>query len=230
MATVTCPHGGIGTSIPSLPIWSIEGGIALREGDQGVLSCTFLPPCVGYSLRSMKLNATTIGGVSAILETDFNQTFTGLPLSIVDHHHVIDNSVPAPVPIGGQAAPLTAEMADVIAPVVIAVPPATPFVIATPVPTIPVTFTLTSAFPAQWVLTRVSEPPLSSHADLTNGDPAGATVVPAGGAWNTPSLVVTLTLSAAYLTSLGTGRHHFYMTGVSRRGLSSFQECIVTVS
>src|SRR5262245_14859849 len=113
LATVTCPHGGIGTSVPSLPIWSIADGIALREGEQGGLSCLFLPPCGGYLLRSMKLNATTIGGASAILETDFNQTFTGLPLSIADHHHVIDDSVPAPVPIGGQAAPLTADMTDI---------------------------------------------------------------------------------------------------------------------
>ena len=97
-------------------------------------------------------------------------------------------------------------------------------------PAIPLTFTLTSAFPLKWVLIRVSEPPLSTHADLTNGDPAGAVVAPAGGDWNTPLLTVTLTLSAAYLTSLGPGRHHFYMTGVSQRGLSFYQESIVTVS
>ena len=229
-ATVMCPHGGTGTSLPTLPIWSIEGGIALREGDPGVLSCTFLPPCAGYTLRSMKLNATTIGGVNAILETDFNQTLTGLPLQIVDHHHAIDNSTPAPVPIGGPAPPLSAELLDIVKRVVIAAPLAAAFSMAAPVPVVPVTFSLDSAFPLQWILTRVSEPPLSTHADLTNGDPAGATVLPAGGDWSAPSLIITLNLSSAYLMSLGAGIHHFYMTGVSRRGLSDYRECIVTVS
>ena len=60
--------------------------------------------------------------------------------------------------------------------------------------------------------------------------PPAQLLLPAGGAWDTPALVVTLTLSAAYLTSLGIGLHHFYMTGVSRRGLSSVQECVITVS
>ncbi len=229
-ATVFCPHGGAGTSIPAMPIWSIEGGIALREGDSGTLTCPFLPPCVGYTLRSMKLNASTIAGANAILETDFNQTLTGLPLLIAEHHHTVDNSTPTPIANGAEPAALSSELADAVAPVVVAAPPTAAFVLVTPVPAIPVTFTLTSAFPSQWVLTRVSEPPSSSHADLTNGDPAGAVVVPAGGAWDTPTLVVTLTLSAAYLTALGTGRHHFYMTGVSRRGLSSVQESVITVS
>jgi hypothetical protein len=229
-ATVFCPHGGAGTSIPTMPLWSIEGGIALREGDSGTLTCSFLPPCVGYTLRSMKLNATTIAGANAILETDFNQTFTGLPLLIAEHHHTVDNSTPAPIPNGAEPGVLSPGLADAVAPVVVAAPPAAPFVIATPVPAIPVIFTLTSAFPMQWILTRVSEPPNSSHADFTNGDPAGAVVAPPGGAWDTPTLVVTLTLSAAYLTGLGTGRHHFYMTGVSRRGLSSVKESVITVS
>ncbi|MEO8049531.1 MAG: hypothetical protein ABI833_03875 [Acidobacteriota bacterium] len=229
-ATVFCPHGGVGTSIPTMPIWNIEGGIALREGDSGTLTCPFLPPCVGYTLRSMKLNAATIGGVNAILETDFNQTFTGLPLLIADHHHTIDNSTPAPIPNGAEAAALSPELADIVAPLITVVPPGAPFVILTPVPTIPVTFTLNSAFPSKWILTRVSEPPSATHADLTNGDPTGAIVAPAGGDWDTPSLIVTLTLSAAYLTALGTGLHHFYLTGVNRRGLSSVQECIITVS
>ena len=110
-ATVFCPHGGAGMSIPTMPIWDIEGGIALREGDTGTLTCSFPVPCAGYVLRSMKLNATTIGGANAILETDFNQTFTGLPLAITEHHHAIDNSTPAPIPNGGQAAALSARTA-----------------------------------------------------------------------------------------------------------------------
>jgi hypothetical protein len=178
----------------------------------------------------MKLNATTIGGANAILETDFNQTVTGLPLAITEHHHTIDNSTVAPIPNGGQAEALSPELLDVVPPIVVPIPPAAPFVMATPVPSIPITFTLTAAFPAQWILIRVSEPPNGTHAELTNGDPAGAVVAPAGGAWDTSALVVTLTLSAAYLTGLGIGRHHFYMTGVSRRGLSSVQESVITVS
>jgi hypothetical protein len=229
-ATVSCPHGGVGTSIPAMPIWTIEGGVALREGDTGTLTCNFPVPCVGYTLGSMKLNATTIRGANAILETDFNQTFTGLPLAVADHHHTIDNSTPVPVPNGGQAAALSAELADVVTPVVIPVPPTAAFVIATPLPAIPVTFTLMSPFPMKWVLTRVSEPPNSTHADLTSGDPSGAAIVPSGGGWDVPALIVTLTLSAAYLTTLGPGRHHFYMTAVSRRGLFSVQECLIIVS
>ncbi len=231
LATVTCPHGGVGTSIPSLPIWSIEGGFALREGDQGVLSCPFLPPCVGYTLRSMGLNATMLDGSPVILETDFNQTHTGLPLLIVEHNHAVDNSVPSPVPIGGEAPPLSPELLDTTPPTVVPAPPVGVFNLVTQLPVmLPITFTLSSAFPLQWILTRVSEPPLATNSDLTNGDPTGAVVVPAGGAWDSPSLVVTLTLSAAYLTALGAGIHHFYMTAVNQRGLSSWQQAVVTVS
>ena len=125
---------------------------------------------------------------------------------------------------------MSPELLDAVPPVVVPLPPAAPFAIAIPVPSIFITFTLTTAFPAQWILKRFSEPPNGTHADLTNGDPAGAVVTPAGGAWDTPTLVVTLTLSAAYLSSLGIGLHHFYMSGVSRRGLSSVQECVITVS
>ena len=231
LATVTCPHGGVGTSIPSLPIWSIEGGFALREGDQGVLSCPFLPPCVGYTLRSMGLNASMLDGSPVILETDFNQTHTGLPLLIAEHNHAVDNSVPAPVPIGGEAPPLSPELLDATPPTVVPAPPVGVFNLVTQLPvTLPITFTLSSAFPLQWILTRVSEPPLATNSDLTNGDPTGAVVVPAGGAWDSPSLVVTLTLSAAYLTALGAGVHHFYMTAVNQRGLSAWQQAVVTVS
>src|SRR5262245_38521717 len=122
-ATVLCPHGGTGTSIPSVPIWNIEGGIALRDGDTGTLSCPFLPPCVVYTLHSIGLNATTIAGANAILETDFNQTFTGLPLLITEHHHTFDNSTPAPIANGADAPALSPELLDLIQPVVVAAPP-----------------------------------------------------------------------------------------------------------
>ena len=97
-ALVFCPHGGKGTSIPSSLKWSIQGGFVLREGDSGVLSCVAVPPCTSYVLKSMHLNATMIDGVPAVLVTDFNQTLTGLPLTIVETHTTLDNSTPAPVP------------------------------------------------------------------------------------------------------------------------------------
>ena len=230
-AIITCPHGGVGTTIPSWPFWNIEGGQAVRQGDAGTLTCVFPYPCTGYVLRSMGLNATKIDGLPAILETDFNQSLTGLPLTMTDTHNVIDNSTPAPVPIGGAPAPQAAELLDFAAPVVVAVPPAAAFNSVTQLPvTVPISFSLSSAFPLQWILTRVSEPPNAGHQDLTNGLPPGAVAVPSGGSWTTPSLSVTLTLNAAYMTSLGVGVHHFYMTGVSRRGLSAYAECVLTVS
>lgn len=230
-AIVVCPHGGIGTSTPLRPKWRLAGGLVLRENDPGVLSCVNLPPCVGYQLRSMGLNATRLDGARVILVTDFNQSFTGLPLRITETHRTIDNSTLAPFPPGGQAPPLTPELADATPPVVTATPPAPAFVTATMQPaTAVVTFTLAAAFPMSFILTRVSGPPRADHADLTGGDPAGAVVVPAGGGWSTPSLTVTLTMSAPYMSQLGPGAHHFYLTGVSRRGLSGYAEAVLTVS
>jgi heme/copper-type cytochrome/quinol oxidase subunit 1 len=43
-------------------------------------------------------------------------------------------------------------------------------------------------------------------------------------------VTVTLTLSAAYMASLGVGVHHFYVTGVNKRGLSAYAESVLTVS
>jgi len=76
----------------------------------------------------------------------------------------------------------------------------------------------------------ISEP-VGANIDITNAPPpAGVQVVPPGGTWNTPTLVVTVTLTAAFMTALGIGTHHFYMTGVSQRGLSNFIQMILTVS
>ena len=63
-------------------------------------------PCTGYQLRSMGLNATQIKGERVILATDFNQTCTGLPLTMIETHQIIDNSTPAPIPDGQPAPPL----------------------------------------------------------------------------------------------------------------------------
>ena len=229
-AIVTCPHGGKGTSIPSSLKWSIQGGFVLREGDTGVLSCVSVPPCATYVLKSMHLNATVIDGVPAILATDFNQTLTGLPLTIVETHTTFDNSTPAPVPAGSDAPPLSPELLDTTPPVVVPLLPAAAFSSTTMMPvTLPLVFMLTSPFPLMWTLTRVSEPS-GSYADLTNGDPTGAAVVPAGGDWTTPVLTVTLTMSAAYMASLGIGTHRFYLTAVNKRGLSASDKSALAVS
>jgi hypothetical protein len=229
-AIVLCPHGGQGVTTPTAPLWSVKGAFVVREGDSGVLSCPFLTPCVGYTLRSMGLNSTKVGGIAAILVTDFNQSFTGLPLTVTETHTTIDNSTPAPIPAGGAAPPLSAELLDDTPPVVVAAPPVLAFNLTTQLPpTAPVTFTLTHPFPMQWILIRVSEPPLATNEDLTAGA-AGATPAPAGGAWPSPNLNVVLTLTAVYMNALGAGVHHFYMTGVSKRGMSNWAESILTVS
>jgi hypothetical protein len=226
-ALVFCPHGGTGTSFPSMPIWSIQGGFVLREGDTGVLTC---PWCGGYTLHSMGLNATTIDGLPAVLATDFNRTAIGLPLLIAETHTTFDNSTPAAVPAGSDAPPLSPELLDTTPPIVVPVLPVATFSSTTMLPVaLPLVFTLASPFPLMWTLTRVSEPS-GSHADLTNGDPSGALAMPPGGSWTTPMLTVTLTLSAAYMAALGIGIHHFYMTGVNKRGLSAYAETLLTVS
>ena len=93
-------------------------------------------------------------------------------------------------------------------------------------------FTLFSAFPLQWILTLISEVP-PSHSDITDGAPPTLVVAPAGGGWSTPALTVTITMNVAYLSGLGIGKHHFFMTGVSQRGLANLPnsaEIVLTVS
>lgn len=228
-AVITCPHGGLGTSVPSDPKWTINGGFVLLENDTGVLACPFLLyPCVGYQLRSMGLNATQLDGRKVLLVTDFNQTFTGLPLAMVEAHPVIDNSTPAPLPPGPPPA-LPPNLADAVKPVVAAVPPALAFNSTTMQPaSLPAVFTLFSPFPMQWKLTLINEP-LASDADATNGLP-GLVVLPAGGSWTVPALTVTMTLTAAFMAALGIGLHHFFMTGISQRGLSGFAQITLAVT
>jgi hypothetical protein len=45
-----------------------------------------------------------------------------------------------------------------------------------------------------------------------------------------PSLTVTVVMAPVFLTALTAGRHHFFMTGVSQRGLSGFTEAVLTVT
>lgn len=230
-AVILCPHLGVGTSIPTNPKWSVNGGIVLLENDTGTLACPFLAyPCVGYQLRSMGLNATQVDGRQVILATDFNQTLTGLPLQITEFHQTIDDSTPAPIPAGAEAPPLSPALLDAVPPVVTGSPPLVLFNSTTMLPqTITVTFSLSSNYPLSWVLTLLNIP-MGYDADLTDGEPPGLTMVPAGGEWNTPNLTVTMTMTAAYAAALGPGMHHFFMTGINQRGLSSFAKVVLTVS
>jgi len=232
-AIITCPHGGLGTSTPTDPKWTVNGGFVLLENDPGVLACPFIYPCVGYTLKSMGLNATQIDGRKVILVTDFNQSITGLPLLMVETHQVLDNSTPAPIPAGGTAPPLSPALADAIAPVVTVVPPVLAFNSVTSLPpTAIATFTLVSDFPLSWKLVVISEP-VVGDMDITSAPfPPGLVVAPAGGVWDTPMLVVTVTMTAVFMASLGIGMHHFFMTGVNQRGLNAYAnpELVLTVS
>lgn len=234
-AVIKCPHGGLGTTIPSLPKWQINGGYVCVEQDTGTIVCPQLNnPCVGYTLQSMGLNATKIDERKVILVTDFNKTLNGLPLDITENHKVQDESTPAAIPAGQQATPPSAEMADLVKPIVVAAPPSFPFKLPPPPPPAPVliTFTLTSDHPSQWILTLIPVPPAPSTAkfDLTDGIPGAVTVVPSGGQWTTPSLMVTVTLMQPFVIGLGPGQHELYMTGVSKRGLSGHDNAKIMVS
>ncbi len=228
-ALVQCIHGGPGTTAPLTPIWTVNGGFVTAEGDTGALACPFiLCPCVGYTLQSMNLNATQIEGRQVILVTDFQQSFTGLPLTIQDFHTTYDNSTPGPLPAGQGVPPPTPAMADLIPPIVTAAALPSVFSISTTHTPVVITYTLTTDHPLKWILTLISEP-LKSHRDLTSGV-AGASVVPSGGSWTTPSMSITVTLTPAFVAALGIGKTHFYLTGVSARGASGNAEAIIQVT
>jgi hypothetical protein len=238
-AVVQCPHQGLGTTIPTAPILTINGQIAVVEGDPGTLACPFLVyPCLGYTLRSMGLNATTIAGRRAILATDFQQSLTGLPLAIVETQTLVqDDSIPgsgAPPGDGTADGGLPPELLDLSAPVVtLAGPPALIFNSVTQLPaTIPVVFMLASDHPLAWQLTLIN-PVLQQNLELTRGLIPGAVVAPAGGQWEVPLLTVTLTMSSVFMTALGlttTAPHEIYMTGISQRGLSAYAKLALTVT
>lgn len=231
-ATITCPHAGLGTTTPATPYVNARGGFVACEGDVGTLACPFVVPCVGYTLASMGLNASSIAGRKVILATDFQKSFTGLPLSIVETTTVIDDSTPAPLPAGASSAPLAPELLDVAPPSVGAAPPALAFSTATMLPaSAAIVFTLASPYPLSWTLTLLNVNARSS-VDATNGLPTGLVVAPAGGSWTSPALTVTATLSATFMASLGPNPipHQLYMTGVSKRGKSAYALASITVS
>jgi hypothetical protein len=229
-ATIFCPHGGKGTTIPSAPKWQINGGYVAVEGDMGVLACLFAPlPCASYQLQSMGLNATQIDGRKVILVTDFNRTVTGLPLTMIETHPIIDNSSPVPIPVGQPAPPLSPPMSDMVKPVVTSSIGNLAFNKTTMSPaTLAVTFTLITAHPMRWILRQIDEPEQLSN-NRTSVQPLGLTVTPSGGVWDVSPLTITMTMTAPFMGTLAPLAHRFFMIGVSQRGLSNFAEVVLTV-
>jgi hypothetical protein len=176
----------------------------------------------------MDLNATKIGDKNAMLVTDFTQSITGLPLLIQDFHTTSDDSTPAPIASGQSAPPPSPAMADLVAPVVTAIPPTMPFSISTTPTPVEFTFTLTSEHPLRWILSLINQP-AGYSLDLTNGAP-GATVAPSGGNWDDSPLTVSVTLTPAFVAALTPGETQLYLTGISQRGLSGHGVATITVT
>ena len=227
-ALIVCPHGGIGQTANSSINWTINGGFVARDGDMGTLSCVFIPPCLSYILQSMGLNATQLDGKKVMLVTDFTKSITGLPLVITEFHPVLDDSTAAPIPYGQPAPALPPAMADKTKPVVTLTVPPLAFSMSAPAP-VTATFTLSTTYPMQWILTLIHEPPPGGHVDLTNGISGMAVVTPQGGNWNTPTLTVNVILQIPFVSSFAQGKHDLYLTGISQRGLSAYDKGIFTV-
>lgn len=234
-ALIQCPHSTVGQSQSLDPTWSVNGGMVLVEGDRGLfppLSCPSQVQCVGYTLASMGLNATQIKGKKVILVTDFNQTDSGLPLTMLETHKVEDDTSPAPIPDGQDAPPLPPPMADETKPSITVAPPG-PLVFSlgagTPL-TLAATFTLRSAHPLKWILTLIHDVPGGSVERLNESRPAGLTLTPSDSAWNGSPLPITLSMTKAYMLTLVQGDHNFFMTGVSQRGISNSAKLVLTVN
>jgi len=238
-AQVSCSHGGGGTSQAIPPrLAKISGGEILLDGDQGVFDsppCTNTPPCAGYALRSMGLNATSIQGRPVMLVSDFTQTYTGFPVAVVESHVVTDKTLPGTPPSTGQVIP--PEMQETDTPTVLCVPPQLPFSIATFSSTsqpamLPFTFSLSSQFPLKWMLWQVGPPAI--QLDVTAGIPSQVTVIPAGaspdGTWSSPSATVSVTITGTYAATLAPGNHELVLTAVNRRGFSKFDKGVLVVS
>jgi hypothetical protein len=238
-AQVSCPHGGGGTSLPIPPrLATISGGEILLDGDQGVFDsppCLNKPPCAGYALRSMGLNATSIRGRSVMLVSDFTQTYTGFPVTVLESHVVDDKTLPGTPPATGATIP--PELQENDRPTVVCVPQQLPFSIATFGSTsqpaaLPFAFALSSQFPLRWMLWQVGPP--STKLDVTGGIPSQVTVVPVGaspdGTWSSPSATVSVTITGTYAATLAPGNHEFVLTAVNRRGFSAFGKGVLVVS
>ena len=229
-ATIMCPHGGLGSTVPAIPKWQINGGTVAVEGDSGTLSCPFgLFPCTGYQLRSMGLNASEIDGRKVILVTDFNQSLTGLPLVMTEFHQTFDDSTPAADP--DRPAGAAGERRN-------------GRLVAAGRRTAAADFSIQHQHDAgagrrDIQFDRRSSPPVDADADqhdapiqsgfdqrrARRGRCARQT-----GNGDTPSLTVTVTLTPAFVAALTPGTHHLFLTAISRRGLSSYGEAKIEVT
>lgn len=237
-ALIQCPHSGIGQSVPSQLAVTIAGAPVLLDGDTGVIpNCLNLPPvgvpCAGYLLRSMNLNAVTVGGRRAMMDTDFVKSFTGYPLVLTEFHQTEDKSLPVTVPPGGSVT-TPPELQDTDRPSATAVPPVLAFskggFTSTGVPpALGVTFTLASQFPSRWILTEIVPP---GSKDITAQAPTGVTVQPSGGSWTASPLTITVTLTGAYMMTLPVlpPKISLVMVGMNRRGRAAYAEAVLGVS
>jgi hypothetical protein len=235
-AVITCPHGGGGVNVPTPGPRgvTVAGGEVLLDGDQGLLTrppCVNVPPCGGYRLSSMGLNATTVKGRRVMLVSDFLQSFTGFPLTVAETHVVNDKTLPGTPPATGAEIP--PELGEQDRPVVQVLPPLLPFTKAsfagTGQPAMLVfNFLLSSQYPLRWLLFHAGPPAVK--LDVTNGVPGAIQVMPGGGGWPGSSLSVGVTITGAYLAAQSPGKHGFILTGVNRRGFSAHAEGQVTVA
>jgi hypothetical protein len=232
---ILCPHAGAGTSVPRDPKWIVNDGPVLLDGDAGTLACLFIPPCIGYDLKSMKLNATQVDGRNVMLVTDFTQSFTGFPLTMTELHQTYDNSSPAPIPTGGPIPATPPQLQESDQPKVTVVPPTLLFSLSAftssggePV-MLPMEFVLESQYPNRWLLTMLSVP-TNSSTEITNGLPPAIVVAPPGGGWPDAVLSVTVSLQGVYLATLPVGTYYFVLTALNVRGKSSYAQATLTVT
>jgi hypothetical protein len=233
-ATVLCPHGGQGTSIPSQPPKGyVQGGAVLLDGDTGIIAgCVNQIPCVSYLLQSMRLNSSLIDGRPVMLVTDLVQSNAGFPLTLTESHPIHDSTTPAPLPAG--AAPrIPPELTEDDQPQAQVAPSRLPFSLSgfggTGQPlALPFVFTLTSAHPRRFTVWQISSPN-NVNRDVTAGVPPAVVVAPAGGGWSSSPLAVSLTVSGAYASTLAVGDHTFALTAINHRGLFALAEATVEV-
>jgi len=236
-AQIVCPHAGKGVTnpLPNPARPSVNGFDMLLEGDPGVLTCPFLPPCAGYLLKSMHLNASTANGVQVMLVTDFVQSFTGFPLTLTETHNVYDDTTPVPLPATGPAPQPPPELTTEQKPQALVVPPTFPFSLsgfgASGQPAaLSFAYTFEDDYPEQWMLWQVGP---GVNRELTNGvPPAGPqpVVVPTGGVWSARAGSVSLTIPGPYAATLTPGIHSFVLTAVNKRGLFGMADAKVTVT
>jgi hypothetical protein len=181
----------------------------------------------------MKLNSTEVDNRRVMLVTDFTQSFTGFPLTILETHHTFDDSSPTPIPAGGSPPSVPPELQEFDQPTVVAAPSVLAFSVGAfgmsgnPV-ALPMTFTIQSQFPNRWLLFMLS--PSGEHRDITNGDLPRIAVTPSGGAWPSQVLIVTVAPTGLFMSTLAQGTHYFILTAVNVRGKSQFALVALTVS